>query len=126
MELLRERLVECSWRDEMKALCRAYARKKGRNNVTVDDLIHVITPKGRGTFHLVMLHCVIIAQLMLDFTIRKQKRNLDINDNTHVHHVKPETSDWVISNGAQREQIPLCHCGSVRMVFKGTRTGHVL
>ena len=57
-----------------------------------------------------MLHCVIIAQLMLDFTIRKQKRNLDINDNTHVHHVKPETSDWVISNGAQREQIPLCHC----------------
>lgn len=29
-------------------LCRAYARKKGRNNVTVDDLIHVITPKGRG------------------------------------------------------------------------------
>lgn len=29
-------------------VCRAYARKKGRNNVTVDDLIHVITPKGRG------------------------------------------------------------------------------
>lgn len=29
-------------------MCRAYARKKGRNNVTVDDLIHVITPKGRG------------------------------------------------------------------------------
>lgn len=27
---------------------RSYARKKGRNNVTVDDLIHVITPKGRG------------------------------------------------------------------------------
>ncbi|PKA55237.1 hypothetical protein AXF42_Ash003874 [Apostasia shenzhenica] len=49
MELLRERLVECGWRDEMKALCRAYARKKGRNNVTVDDLIHIITPKGRAT-----------------------------------------------------------------------------
>ncbi|MQM10504.1 hypothetical protein Taro_043396 [Colocasia esculenta] len=32
----------------MKALCRAYSRKKGRNNVTVDDLIHVITPKGRA------------------------------------------------------------------------------
>ncbi|AQK98611.1 E2 protein isoform 5 [Zea mays] len=30
-------------------LCRAYARKKGRNNVTVDDLIHVITPKGRAS-----------------------------------------------------------------------------
>lgn len=25
----------------------AYARKKGRNNVTLDDLIHVITLKGR-------------------------------------------------------------------------------
>ncbi|KAG8054179.1 hypothetical protein GUJ93_ZPchr0001g30856 [Zizania palustris] len=49
MELLRERLVECGWRDEMKALCRAYARNKGRNNVTVDDLIHVITPKGRAS-----------------------------------------------------------------------------
>uniref|UniRef100_A0A453GBZ4 Transcription and mRNA export factor ENY2 n=1 Tax=Aegilops tauschii subsp. strangulata TaxID=200361 RepID=A0A453GBZ4_AEGTS len=49
MELLRERLVECGWRDDMKALCRAYARKKGRNNVTLDDLIHVITPKGRAS-----------------------------------------------------------------------------
>eukprot|EP00262_Sarcandra_glabra_P008014 TRINITY_DN21184_c0_g1_i1.p1 TRINITY_DN21184_c0_g1~~TRINITY_DN21184_c0_g1_i1.p1 ORF type:complete len:112 (-),score=21.95 TRINITY_DN21184_c0_g1_i1:363-698(-) len=48
-ELLRERLIECGWRDEMKALCRAFARKKGRNNVTVDDLVHVITPKGRAS-----------------------------------------------------------------------------
>ncbi|KAF3334999.1 transcription and mRNA export factor SUS1 [Carex littledalei] len=49
MELLRQRLIECGWRDDMKSLCRAYARKKGRNNVTVDDLIHVITPKGRAS-----------------------------------------------------------------------------
>ncbi|XP_057486115.1 transcription and mRNA export factor ENY2-like isoform X2 [Actinidia eriantha] len=48
-ELLRERLIECGWRDEMKDLCRAFTRKKGRNNVTVDDLVHVITPKGRGS-----------------------------------------------------------------------------
>ncbi|XP_010250725.1 PREDICTED: transcription and mRNA export factor SUS1-like isoform X1 [Nelumbo nucifera] len=47
-ELLRERLIECGWRDEMKALCRAFTRKKGRHNVTVDDLVHVITPKGRA------------------------------------------------------------------------------
>ncbi|XP_073283038.1 uncharacterized protein [Primulina huaijiensis] len=46
-DLLRERLVECGWKDEMKALCREFARKKGRNNVTVDDLINAITPKGR-------------------------------------------------------------------------------
>ncbi|KAJ6960600.1 transcription and mRNA export factor ENY2-like [Populus alba x Populus x berolinensis] len=49
MELLRERLIECGWKDEMKALCRAFIKKKGKNNVTVDDLIHVITPKGRAS-----------------------------------------------------------------------------
>ncbi|XP_057482318.1 transcription and mRNA export factor ENY2-like isoform X1 [Actinidia eriantha] len=47
MELLRERLIECGWKDEMKDLCRAFIKKKGRNNVNVDDLVHVITPKGR-------------------------------------------------------------------------------
>ncbi|XP_044503047.1 transcription and mRNA export factor ENY2-like [Mangifera indica] len=49
MELLRERLVDCGWKDEMKALSRAYVKKKGRKNVTVDDLVHVITPKGRAS-----------------------------------------------------------------------------
>ncbi|OIW02970.1 hypothetical protein TanjilG_13607 [Lupinus angustifolius] len=49
MELLRERLVDCGWKDEMKSLCRAFVKKKGRNNVTVDELIHVITPKGRAS-----------------------------------------------------------------------------
>ncbi|MFS8029111.1 putative transcription factor, enhancer of yellow 2, transcription factor EnY2 superfamily [Helianthus anomalus] len=43
-ELLRERLNECGWKDEMKS----FTRKKGRNNVTVDDLVHLITPKGRA------------------------------------------------------------------------------
>ncbi|KAF9601847.1 hypothetical protein IFM89_023612 [Coptis chinensis] len=27
----------------------AFTRKKGRNNVTVDELVHVITPKGRAS-----------------------------------------------------------------------------
>ncbi|XP_047333079.1 transcription and mRNA export factor ENY2-like [Impatiens glandulifera] len=49
MELLRERLIDCGWKDEMRTLCRAFIKKKGRNDVTVDDLIHVITPKGRAT-----------------------------------------------------------------------------
>ncbi|KAL5717594.1 Transcription and mRNA export factor eny2 [Ranunculus cassubicifolius] len=48
-ELLRERLIECGWRDEMKTLCRAHTRKRGRNSVTVDDLVHAITPKGRAS-----------------------------------------------------------------------------
>uniref|UniRef100_A0A2P2K9X5 Transcription and mRNA export factor ENY2 n=1 Tax=Rhizophora mucronata TaxID=61149 RepID=A0A2P2K9X5_RHIMU len=49
MELLRERLTECGWKDDMKSLCRALIQKKGRNNVTVDDLVHVITPEGRAS-----------------------------------------------------------------------------
>ncbi|XP_047961575.1 transcription and mRNA export factor ENY2 [Salvia hispanica] len=49
-ELLVERLVECGWKDEMKALCREFAKKKGRDTVTVHELVKVITPKGRGGF----------------------------------------------------------------------------
>jgi len=29
---------------------RAFTRKKGRANITVDDLVRTITPKGRGVF----------------------------------------------------------------------------
>ncbi|XP_024374365.1 transcription and mRNA export factor ENY2 [Physcomitrium patens] len=47
-ELLRERLIECGWRDELKAQCRAFTRKKGRGNITVDELVRTITPKGRA------------------------------------------------------------------------------
>ncbi|KAK4483225.1 hypothetical protein RD792_010407, partial [Penstemon davidsonii] len=49
MELVRERLVECGWKDEMGALCRAVVKKNGRENVTVDDLVRAITPKGRAS-----------------------------------------------------------------------------
>ncbi|PON61309.1 hypothetical protein PanWU01x14_146860 [Parasponia andersonii] len=49
MELLRERLIDCGWKDEMKSLCRQFIKKKGRNNFTVDDLVRVITPKGRAS-----------------------------------------------------------------------------
>eukprot|EP00244_Chara_vulgaris_P005418 TRINITY_DN21414_c0_g1_i1.p1 TRINITY_DN21414_c0_g1~~TRINITY_DN21414_c0_g1_i1.p1 ORF type:complete len:138 (+),score=10.83 TRINITY_DN21414_c0_g1_i1:116-529(+) len=47
-ELLRERLMECGWRDELRALCRKYTMTQGRGNVTVDDLVRHITPKGRS------------------------------------------------------------------------------
>lgn len=29
---------------------RAFTRKKGRGNITVDELVRTITPKGRGLF----------------------------------------------------------------------------
>ncbi|XP_037093433.1 transcription and mRNA export factor ENY2-like [Pollicipes pollicipes] len=47
-ELLRTRLIECGWRDQLKAQCKEVVREQGLENVTVDDLVTVITPKGRA------------------------------------------------------------------------------
>ena len=58
-------------------LCRAYARKKGRNNVTVDDLIHVITPKGRGKWSFLPLDFFFWLQLEFfsQISLYAQKNN---------------------------------------------------
>ncbi|KAF4030021.1 Transcription factor e(y)2 [Phytophthora infestans] len=48
-ELLRHKLVECGWRDEMKLHCKDVIRNKGIDQVTVEDLIEEITPKGRAS-----------------------------------------------------------------------------
>lgn len=47
-ELLRTRLIECGWRDQLKAHCKDIVKKKGLECVTVDDLVTQITPKGRA------------------------------------------------------------------------------
>ena len=48
-EMLRERLVQCGWRDELKEYCKEVIRKKGLEKVTVEELVADITPQGRGT-----------------------------------------------------------------------------
>lgn len=48
-ELLRTRLIECGWRDEMKATCKDIIKDKGVENVTIDELIADLTPRGRAT-----------------------------------------------------------------------------
>ncbi|EGZ14821.1 hypothetical protein PHYSODRAFT_354729 [Phytophthora sojae] len=48
-QLLRLKLVECGWRDEMKLHCKEVIRNKGIDQVTVEDLIEEITPKGRAS-----------------------------------------------------------------------------
>lgn len=48
-ELLRTRLIECGWKDQMKAHCKEIIKEKGVENVTVDDLVAEITPKGRAS-----------------------------------------------------------------------------
>lgn len=47
-ELLRTRLTECGWRDQLKAYCKDVVRQKGLEHITVDDLVIEITPKGRA------------------------------------------------------------------------------
>ncbi|TRY97548.1 hypothetical protein DNTS_000350 [Danionella cerebrum] len=46
-ELLRAKLIECGWRDQVKALCKDVIKEKGIENVTVEDLVTAVTPKGR-------------------------------------------------------------------------------
>ncbi|CAH0513367.1 unnamed protein product [Peronospora belbahrii] len=47
-ELLRVKLVDCGWRDEMKLHCKEVIRKKGIDHVTVEDLVEEITLKARA------------------------------------------------------------------------------
>ncbi|XP_069112172.1 transcription and mRNA export factor ENY2 isoform X1 [Argopecten irradians] len=47
-ELLRTRLIECGWRDQLKAHCKEVVKEKGLEHITVDDLVQEITPKGRA------------------------------------------------------------------------------
>lgn len=41
---------------------RAFTRKKGRGNITVDELVRTITPKGRGVFILQLISCLVFQR----------------------------------------------------------------
>ena len=47
-EMLRERLIQCGWRDDLKEFCKDVIRRKGLEKVTIEELVAEITPKGRG------------------------------------------------------------------------------
>ena len=46
-ELLRVRLSECGWRDQLKQHCKDIIKQRGLEHVTVDDLVQEITPQAR-------------------------------------------------------------------------------
>jgi enhancer of yellow 2 transcription factor len=46
--LLREKLNECGWKEEIKILSREYVQKKGRDNVSIEDIVRAIRPEGRA------------------------------------------------------------------------------
>lgn len=47
-ELLRTKLIECGWRDELKEHCKEVLKSKGKEKVTIEDLAAEIAPHGRG------------------------------------------------------------------------------
>lgn len=51
------------------ANARAFVKKKGRNNVTVDDLVHVIMPKGRGKNSFFPIPILFMWQLLFSFCV---------------------------------------------------------
>ena len=48
-EHLRNRLIESGWREELKLEAKKVVDKKGLSNVTLEDLVKDITPKGRAS-----------------------------------------------------------------------------
>ncbi|XP_059479269.1 transcription and mRNA export factor ENY2-like [Neocloeon triangulifer] len=46
-ELLRMRLTECGWRDQVKLLCRDAIKQGNVEEMTVDQLNAEVTPKAR-------------------------------------------------------------------------------
>ncbi|KIY99369.1 Enhancer of yellow 2 transcription factor-like protein [Monoraphidium neglectum] len=46
--LLRDKLTECGWRDDVKQRCREYIQQRGRDNVTADDVVRHVRPQGRA------------------------------------------------------------------------------
>ncbi|XP_017876426.1 transcription and mRNA export factor ENY2 [Ceratina calcarata] len=45
-ELLRRRLVECGWRDQVKLICKELIKEQGQD-VTYDKLLSMVTSKAR-------------------------------------------------------------------------------
>lgn len=45
-DLLRLRLTECGWNDEVRLLCREIVKEEG-GNINVDKIVQTVTPKAR-------------------------------------------------------------------------------
>ena len=48
-EMLRTKLIECGGRDDLREHCKEVIRSKGLERITVDELVQMITPRGRDT-----------------------------------------------------------------------------
>mmetsp|Transcript_41199 Transcript_41199/g.64372 ORF Transcript_41199/g.64372 Transcript_41199/m.64372 type:complete len:100 (-) Transcript_41199:343-642(-) len=48
-DLLRKKLIERGWRDQLKEYCKEVIKSKGLEQISVEDLVAEITPRGRAT-----------------------------------------------------------------------------
>merc|ERR1712072_578595 len=48
-DLLREKLLESGWRDQLKKHCAEVIRRKGLDEITLEGLVDEITPHARET-----------------------------------------------------------------------------
>ncbi|CAH0404828.1 unnamed protein product [Chilo suppressalis] len=47
-ELLRKRLIECGWRDQVRMLCRDVVKERENSDVSFDMLVNRVTPRARA------------------------------------------------------------------------------
>jgi hypothetical protein len=47
--MLKQRLENSEWIDNLKARCKAFLQQRGADNVTIEEVIHKIAPEGRST-----------------------------------------------------------------------------
>lgn len=46
-DLLRSRLIECGWRDQVASMCRDLIQKRGVEQVKLSDIISEVRPEAR-------------------------------------------------------------------------------
>mmetsp|Transcript_13045 Transcript_13045/g.35530 ORF Transcript_13045/g.35530 Transcript_13045/m.35530 type:complete len:110 (+) Transcript_13045:68-397(+) len=47
--LLTRKLEDCGWKDDIKEKCEEVINKRGRDNVTTDDIVRAVKPQGRAS-----------------------------------------------------------------------------
>ncbi|KAL6747979.1 transcription factor e(y)2-domain-containing protein, partial [Haematococcus lacustris] len=48
-ELLAKQLEACGWVDDVRERCKEYIKKRGRENVTIEDVVRAVRPEGRAS-----------------------------------------------------------------------------
>ncbi|KAM3143411.1 Transcription and mRNA export factor eny2 [Paramecium bursaria] len=48
-EYLRQKLIECRWRDELKDYCKEQIRQKGLEKITIEELTDMLYVRGQAT-----------------------------------------------------------------------------